>query len=123
MVSISSDKSSSRITIKVVGATSPVEMKNSLEIFQKSCLQLKQPINVITDLTLVQPGSEDEFHTLCKISKKLSEIFDFDKVIRVVGNSRDTLVTLSRLDKIYNLKGIQYVPTMREALNQIEPLK
>jgi len=119
MVSISSDKSANRITIKVVGATAPPEIKNSLELFQKSCLQLRQPIHVITDLTLAQPNSEDEYHNFCKISQKLSKVFEFDKVIRVVGNSRDILVTMSRLDKVYNLKGIQYVPTMREALNLI----
>ncbi len=116
MISVKVDKKSNSLHVKIIGDNSRDQISTAISKVFAFAAELDAGFCVINDLSQYNTESVEDLSTVCKVHKMIANEFKLGKVIRVVGRSKENLITLSRLDAAYDLKNIHYVPTMSKAL-------
>ncbi|MCB0284364.1 MAG: hypothetical protein KDF60_17405 [Calditrichaeota bacterium] len=116
MIAINVDSAKNTILVKIAGAISAEQTTKAVIKLFEVAPKMKENFSVINDISGLLTISAEQSETLNKVNQKLLNTYKINKIIRVVGKSRDVLIQLSVSDKRTGLKNVIYVPTMKEAI-------
>jgi hypothetical protein len=119
MISFTVDEKQKTLRIKIVGKTTPEEIKKAATKTMSLSQNLGENFAVITDLSMYKQSQKDDLDILSKIHLLITKQFKVGNVIRVVGNSKDLLLSLSANDKKYSIENIKYVSNLKAALARV----
>lgn len=122
MLTFRVDKEDNILFVNIIGVTPKEKMAEAISDFTNKCAELKENFTIINDLTLYKMNSEHDFEVMCKITHTMLEKFSIGKVIRIVGNNKETLKKLLQIDKELGLKNIYYASNRKAAIETIHKL-
>lgn len=82
--------------------------------------QLKSNLTLIMDLSNHKESSAEQGAMFNKIIKSINDKIKIKTVVRIVGESKTILQNLCKMDKLFKMDYVKYVPTMEDALKFIE---
>lgn len=82
--------------------------------------QLKENFSIIMDLSEYVETSTEQGALFNKIIKSMNEKLKVNMVIRIVGDSKSLIQNLCKMDKLFNMDNVKYVPTMGDAIKFLD---
>ena len=82
--------------------------------------QLKENFSIIMNLAEYQYTSAEQGALFNKIIKSIDDKIKINMVIRIIGDSKLLIQNLCKMDKLFNMDNVKYVPTMEDALKLID---
>jgi len=120
MITFNIDKKNNILFIKVINDITPPEVIEILPRIYKLCKELPEGFVIINDLSSMVEKPKDDFKILSQINKKTNIMFKVAKTIRIIGKSKANLINMSTLDKENSVSGINYVASMKDALDLVQ---
>ena len=85
--------------------------------------QLKENFTIIMNLAEYKYTSAEQGALFNKIIKSIDDKVKVKMVVRIIGKSKSLIQNLCKMDKLFNMDNVRYVPTMEDAIKLIDGVK
>lgn len=120
MIKLNINEENKYIVATITDGNSNEEISTALTDLMQLTQKFNEKFSIITDLTNFSPDSMNEVALLNKVHKSLNEKLKIKSTFRVVGDSIKLIQQFGKMDKLTHVQGIKYVPTIEDAIKQIE---
>ncbi len=120
MIKLSVDSDKNVLLVTLLGTSSDKDIVNGVGEAGTLLHELKENLNIIMDLSKFRESSTEQGALFNKIIKTINDKVKIHSVIRVIGESKSIIVNLCKMDKLFNLNNVKYVPTLEDAYNFID---
>lgn len=117
------DKKKNLLFVSISGIATDNDIVSGVGKVGELLPELKENFSVIMNLTEFIETSTEQGAMLNKITKSVNEKIKINMIIRVVGSSKTLTQNLIKMDKLFNMDNVKYVPTMEDAIKLIDGLE
>ncbi len=116
MIELKIELEANLLFVFIKGDISDANIANGIASAGQLLQQLKENYSMIMEMTTYKSVSGEQKALFNKIIKSMNEKVAVGQVIRIIGNSKATLESLCKMDKLFKFDNIRYVPTMEDAI-------
>ncbi len=117
------DKKKNLLFVSISGIATDNDIISGVGKVGELLPELKENFSVIMNLTEFIETSTEQGAMLNKITKSVNEKIKINMIVRVMGNSKTLTQNLCKMDKLFNMDNVKYVPTMEDAIKLIDGLE
>ncbi len=104
------------LIVIINGEISDGDVANGIASVGQLLPQLRENYSMIMEMSNYKSSFGEQKALFNKIIKSMNEKIQVGQIIRIIGNSKATLESLCKMDKLFKFENIRYVPTMEDAI-------
>ncbi len=117
------DTNKNLLFVSISGAASENDIITGVGKAGELLSQLKENFSIIMNLSEFVETSTEQGALFNKIIKSIDDKIKINLVIRIVGESKSLIQNLCKMDKLFNMDNVRYVPTMEDAIKLIDGIE
>ncbi|MDA3861338.1 MAG: hypothetical protein PF445_08930 [Melioribacteraceae bacterium] len=114
------DTNKNLLFVSIIGTVSNNDLIAGVGKAGELLPQLKEDLSIIMNLTEFKQTSTDQIALFNKIIKSIDDKIKINLVIRIMGESKSLIPNFCKMDKLFKMDNVRYVPTMEDAIKLID---
>jgi len=110
------------LIVIINGEISDSDISNGIASVGQLLPQLKVNYSMIMEMSNYKSSFGEQKALFNKIIKSMNEKIQVGQIIRIVGNSKSTLESLCKMDKLFKFDNVRYVSTIDDAMKLVKGL-
>lgn len=119
MIAFTIDKDKNRLFIKFIGKLNVDELENATKQLVEHIQHLQSGFDIVNDISKFEDSSEEFYAKFAEIMRFLKNN-GVGRIIRVVGNNKNSLMLFSRFDKKNRFDWVEYAPNIHSAVLRLD---
>ncbi len=115
MLDLKIDSNKNLLFVTLSGVTADNDIVIGIGKVGELLPQLKDNFSIIMDLSEYKEASAEQGALFNKIIKSIDDKRKINLVVRIVGESKRAILNLCKMDRLFNLTNVKYVPSIEDA--------
>lgn len=115
MLGLKIDSNKNLLFVTLSGITTDSDIVTGIGKAGELLPQLKDNFSIIMDLSKYKEASTEQGALFNKIIRSINDKKKINLVVRIVGQSKSAILNLCKMDRLFNLTNVKYVPSIEDA--------